>query len=51
MRTHTYKLNKGYSDKYKGMIAQMLGKEIKVPNGVINLINGIIKVTAKLKGK
>lgn len=40
-----------YSDKYKGMIAQMLGKEIKVPNGVINLINGIIKVTAKLKGK
>jgi len=40
-----------YSDKYKGMIAQMLGKEIKVPDGMINFINGIIKVTAKLKGK
>ncbi|MGH8530913.1 MAG: aldehyde dehydrogenase family protein [Nevskiales bacterium] len=35
-----------YSDKYKKMIGQMLSKSIKLPDGVINLINGIIKLTS-----
>lgn len=38
-----------YSDKYKKMIAQMLGKEIKLPNGVINAIDGLIKFTGRFK--
>jgi aldehyde dehydrogenase (NAD+) len=38
-----------YSDKYKKMIGQMLGKEIKVPDGVINAINGLIKFTSMFK--
>jgi aldehyde dehydrogenase (NAD+) len=37
-----------YSDKYKKMIGQMLGKEIKVPDAAIN---GIIKFTSMFKGK
>lgn len=40
-----------YSDKYKDMIAKMLAKEIKVPDAMINAINGIIKITGKIKGK
>ena len=39
-----------YSDKYKKMIGQMLGKEIKLPDGVINAINALIKFTSLLKG-
>lgn len=35
-----------YSDKYKKMIAQLLSREIKIPDAAINLINGIIKVTS-----
>ncbi|MFA5941052.1 MAG: aldehyde dehydrogenase family protein [Sinimarinibacterium sp.] len=38
-----------YSDKYKKMIAQLLSKEIKMPDAAINLINGIIKVTSAFK--
>jgi aldehyde dehydrogenase (NAD+) len=38
-----------YSDKYKQMIGQLLGKEIKMPDAAINLINGIIKVTSAFK--
>ena len=38
-----------YSDKYKKMIAQLLAKEIKMPDAAINLINGIIKVTSVFK--
>ncbi|MEQ1438832.1 aldehyde dehydrogenase family protein [Fontimonas sp. SYSU GA230001] len=38
-----------YSDKYKKMIAQLLSKEIKMPDAAINLINGIIKVTGAFK--
>lgn len=38
-----------YSDKYKKMIAQMLGKEIKLPDGLINAIDGLIKFTARFK--
>ncbi|TXH05878.1 MAG: aldehyde dehydrogenase family protein [Nevskiaceae bacterium] len=40
-----------YSDKYKKMIGQMLGKELKIPDGVVNAINGIIKFTALFKKK
>jgi aldehyde dehydrogenase (NAD+) len=40
-----------YSDKYKQMIGQMLSKEIKVPDAVVNLINGMIKVTSAFKRK
>ncbi len=40
-----------YSDKYKQMIGQMLSKEIKLPNFAIDLINGLIKVTAAFKRK
>lgn len=35
-----------YSDKYRNMIGQMLSKEIKIPDAVVNLINGIIKATS-----
>jgi aldehyde dehydrogenase (NAD+) len=38
-----------YSDKYKKMIGQMLGKEIKMPDAAIAAINGIIKVTSVFK--
>jgi aldehyde dehydrogenase (NAD+) len=38
-----------YSDKYKKMIGQMLGKEIKLPDTAINAINGIIKFTSLFK--
>lgn len=38
-----------YSDKYKKMIAQMLAKEIRVPDAAIDLINGIIKLTSVFK--
>ena len=38
-----------YSEKYKKMIGQMLGKELKIPDGVVNLINGIIKFTSVFK--
>lgn len=38
-----------YSDKYKKMIGQMLSKEIKVPDGLINAINGLIKFTSMFK--
>ncbi len=40
-----------YSDKYKKMIAQMLGKGIKMSDGMINAINGIIKVTSVFSRK
>lgn len=40
-----------YSDKYKKMIGQMLGKEIKMPDAAINLINGIIKFTSLFSKK
>lgn len=38
-----------YSDKYKKMIGQMLGKEIKMPDAAISAINGIIKITSVFK--
>lgn len=38
-----------YSDKYKQMIGQLLSKEIKLSDGVINFINGMIKVTSFFK--
>lgn len=38
-----------YSDKYKKMIGQMLSKEIKLPDGLINAINGLIKLTGQFK--
>ncbi|HEY0973243.1 MAG TPA: aldehyde dehydrogenase family protein [Solimonas sp.] len=38
-----------YSDKYKQMIAQFMSKEVKVPDAVIKLINGIIKITSVFK--
>jgi aldehyde dehydrogenase (NAD+) len=38
-----------YSDKYKKMIGDMLGKSINLPNGVINAINGVIGFTAKFR--
>ena len=40
-----------YSDKYKKMVGQMLGKELKIPNGVVNAINGMIRFTAMFKRK
>ncbi len=40
-----------YSDKYKKMIADFLSKEIKVPDAVVNLIQGIIRFTAMFKKK
>ena len=39
-----------YSDKYKQMVGQMLGKGIKMSDGMINFINGIIKLTSAFKG-
>lgn len=39
-----------YSDKYKKMIGQMMGKEIKMPDAAIKAINGVISVMGKLKG-
>ncbi|MES0872887.1 aldehyde dehydrogenase family protein [Sinimarinibacterium thermocellulolyticum] len=38
-----------YSDKYKRMVAQMLSKEIKLPDAMINAINGIIRLSAMFK--
>ncbi len=38
-----------YSDKYKKMIAQLLGKEIKMPDAAINAINGLIRFTSMFK--
>lgn len=35
-----------YSDKYKKMVGQMLGKEIKLPDAAINAINGVIRLTS-----
>ena len=39
-----------YSDKYKKMIGQMMGKEIKMPDVAIKAINGVIRVMGTLKG-
>jgi aldehyde dehydrogenase (NAD+) len=33
-----------YSDKYKKMVAQLLSKPLNVPDAVVNLINGVIKL-------
>jgi len=38
-----------YSDKYRGMIGQMLNKTINFPDVAINAINGMIKFTSKFK--
>ncbi|WP_043110266.1 aldehyde dehydrogenase family protein [Polycyclovorans algicola] len=39
-----------YSDKYKKMIGQMMGKEIKMPDAAIKAINGVIRVMGSLRG-
>lgn len=38
-----------YSDKYKKMVGQLLAKPLNVPDVVVNLINGMIKVTSVFK--
>ncbi len=38
-----------YSDEYKKMIGQLLGKEIKLPDFAINAINGVIRFTSLFK--
>lgn len=35
-----------YSDKYKKMIGQLLGKEVRMPDAAIKAINGLIRVTS-----
>lgn len=40
-----------YSDKYKGMIAQMLAKPVKLPAWLVKAIDGLIRGTARLKGQ
>ena len=40
-----------YSDKYKEAIGWMLNKGVKVPDGMLNFIGGVLKVTRSLTGK
>lgn len=40
-----------YGDKYKKMVDDMLAKPMKMPDGVINAINGIIKIRSLFSRK
>ncbi len=38
-----------YSKKYKEAIAWMLSKSLKIPNGVLNAVDGIVRFTGRFK--
>lgn len=40
-----------YSDKYKEAIGWMLNKGVKMPDGVLNVMAGVLKLTRALSGK